>query len=46
MSRLLGEDLKKIILFIVIALCKFWHRKLDISETVTVMSFKLGQLRG
>ena len=30
--------------FLVIALCKFGHRKLDISKTVTARSFKLGQL--
>ena len=34
--------IKKII-FIVIALCKFGHKKLDISKIVTARSFKLGQ---
>ena len=33
LSRLSGENLKKIILFfLVIALCKFGHRKLDFSK--------------
>ena len=36
---------KKIILyFLVIALCKFGHRKHDISKSVTARSFKLAQL--
>ena len=29
---------------LVIALCKFGHRKLDISKTISARSFKLGQL--
>ena len=47
MSRLPGENLKKNHFFFKItALCKFGHRKLDISKTVTVTArnFKLGQL--
>ena len=45
MSRLPGENLKKKnIFFLVIALCKFGHRKLDISKIVTARSFKIGQL--
>ena len=36
---------KKVILFILdIALCKFGHRKLDMSKTITARRFKLGQL--
>ena len=43
-ERLPGENLKKIILFfLVIALCKFGHRKHDISKTITARSFKLAQ---
>ena len=45
MSRLPGEIEKKMFYFFgVIALCKFGHRKRDISKTVTARSFKLGQL--
>ena len=45
MSRLPGENKNKIILlFLGIALCKFGHRIVDISITVTARSFKLGQL--
>ena len=46
MSRLPGENLKKKLFYFfqVIALCKFGHRKLDISKTITARSFKLGQL--
>ena len=45
MSRLPGENKKKnILFFLVIALCKFGHRKLDISKIVTTRSFKIGQL--
>ena len=43
MSRLPGEKNLKII-FLVIALCKFGHRKLDISKMITARSFKLAQL--
>ena len=36
--------IKKITLFfLVIALCKFGHRKLDISKIVTARSFKIGK---
>ena len=35
---------KKGYFFLVIALCKFGHRKFDISKTITAMSFKLGQV--
>ena len=36
---------KKVILFFgVIALCKFGHRKFDISKIIIAMSFKLGQV--
>ena len=35
---------KNILFFLVIALCKFGHRKLDIRKTVTARSFKLAQL--
>ena len=31
-------------IFLVIALCRFCHRKLDISKTVTARGFNLGQL--
>ena len=41
MSRLPGENLKNH--FLVIALCKFGSRKLDILKTVTARSFKLSQ---
>ena len=43
MSRLPGENLKQnhFIFFGVSALCKFGHRKLDISKTVTAGSFDL-----
>ena len=41
MSRLPGENLKQNQFFLVIALCKFGHRKLDISKTFTARSFKL-----
>ena len=44
MSRLPGENLKKNLFFLVIALCQFGHRKLDIAKTVTARSFLLGQL--
>ena len=45
MSRLSGENKKKnILFFLVFALCKFGHRKLDISKIVTARSFKIGQL--
>ena len=43
MSRLPGE--KSLYFFLVIALCKFGHRKLDISKTVTARSFKLGIIK-
>ena len=33
-----------LVYFLIIALCKFGHRKLDISKSVTARSFKLGQL--
>ena len=36
--------IKKKILFLGIALCKFGHRKFDISKTITAVSFKLGQV--
>ena len=35
--------MKKTNIFLVIALCKFGHRKLDISKTGTARSFKLGE---
>ena len=35
---------KTFFIFLVIALCKFGHRKLDFSKTVTDRRFKLGQL--
>ena len=35
---------EKSFLFLVIALCKLGHRKLDISNTVTARSFKLSQI--
>ena len=48
MSRLSCENLKKVFFFfLVIALCKFLALKTsnqDISKTITVSSFKLGQL--
>ena len=45
MSRLPGENKKKIILFfLVIALCKFGHRKLDILKTLQLEALKLVSL--
>ena len=44
MSGLPGENKKKSFYFLVNALCKYRHRKLDISNIVTARSFKLGQL--
>ena len=44
MDYLVKIDKIIILCFFVIALCKFGHRKLDISKTVTARSFKLGQL--
>ena len=46
MRRLPGENVKKnIYVFRVIALCKFGHRKRDVSKIfTTAMSFKLVQL--
>ena len=44
MSKLPGENLKNHFIFLVIALCKFGHRKHDISKTITARSFKLAQL--
>ena len=35
---------KKKVVFLAIALCKFGHRKFDISKIITAMSFKLGQV--
>ena len=42
MRRLPGEN-EKNKHFLVIALCKFGHRKLDISKTGTARSFKLDE---
>ena len=33
-----------LLFFLVLALCKFGHSKVDISQTITAMSFKLGQV--
>ena len=48
MSRLIGESLKKVILFFSNnLLLKIWTLKIcnqDISKSITVRSFKLGQL--
>ena len=43
MSRWPGEMFKKIF-FALIVLCKFEHRKLDISKSITDRSFKLRHL--
>ena len=44
MSRSPGENLKDLFYLFVFALCKFGHKILDVSNTISARSFTLGQL--
>ena len=47
MSRLIGENLKKIVIFSTYLPLQIWTLKIcnhDISKSITARSFKLGQL--